>query len=351
MEEIPNLHQANLSSTDLRGANLIRANLYRAKLIKTNLNKTNLKGANLRGANLSEANLAGAILRKCKLSGADLRHADLRHAIFTGADLSGANLKNANLSNTDFSEANLSNANLSNANLSNANLTNANIMFVKMNNTTLQNAKLSGAYIYGISVWDVNLEGATQTGLIISPDEKKTTLTIDNLEVAQFVYLLLNNSKIRDIINTMTGKSVLLLGRFGNGRKAILDGMADWLRKEDMLPIIMDFEQPDNKDFTETVRTLAGLCKYVIADLTSPQSVPHEIAQIIPFLAIPFVPLIQEGKTEYSMLRDFYKHHWLLPIVHYQDHKNLISSMMEKIIEPAEKKHKEIEIRKKQLWA
>ena len=48
-------------------------------------------------------------------------------------------------------------------------------------------------------------------------------VTVDNIEVAQFVYLLLRNGKIRDVINTVARKGVLLLGRFTEGRMAVLD--------------------------------------------------------------------------------------------------------------------------------
>jgi hypothetical protein len=37
-------------------------------------------------------------------------------------------------------------------------------------------------------------------------------ITVDNIEVAQFVYLLLHNEKIRDVIDTIGKKGVLLLG-------------------------------------------------------------------------------------------------------------------------------------------
>ena len=36
-------------------------------------------------------------------------------------------------------------------------------------------------------------------------------ITVDNIEVAQFVYLLLHNEKIRDVIDTIGKKGVLLL--------------------------------------------------------------------------------------------------------------------------------------------
>ena len=34
--------------------------------------------------------------------------------------------------------------------------------------------------------------------------------TVDNIEVAQFIYLLLHNQKIRDVIDTITSKTVLI---------------------------------------------------------------------------------------------------------------------------------------------
>ena len=45
---------------------------------------------------------------------------------------------------------------------------------------------------------------------------------MDDLEIAQFIYLLLNNQKIRHVIDTITSKIVLILGRFTPERKAVL---------------------------------------------------------------------------------------------------------------------------------
>ena len=43
-------------------------------------------------------------------------------------------------------------------------------------------------------------------------------ITVDNIEVAQFVYLILHNEKIRDMIDTVGYKGVLILGRFTERR-------------------------------------------------------------------------------------------------------------------------------------
>jgi hypothetical protein len=93
---------------------------------------------------------------------------------------------------------------------------------------------------------------------------------VDNLEVDQFIYLLLNNQKIRDVIDTITSKVVLILGRFKPERKVILDVLRDQLRKHNYTPVLFDFEKPTIRDLTETVNTLAHLVRFIIVDLTDP---------------------------------------------------------------------------------
>jgi hypothetical protein len=197
-----NLIQANLSEANLSGANLNEADLGLAILIK----------ADLSGANLSGANLSGAIL-----IGANLSRADLGSAIVIKADLGGTNLSGAILSGAILIGANFSYANLSGANLSGANLHTAVLV-----NSDLSGADLTGCRIYGVSAWRLKLERAKQQNLIIT-DFDEPTVTVDNIEVAQFIYLMLNNQKVRDVIDTITSKAVLILGRFTHNRKAVLD--------------------------------------------------------------------------------------------------------------------------------
>jgi hypothetical protein len=77
--------------------------------------------------------------------------------------------------------------------------------------------------------------------LVITP-EGEPDITVDNIEVAQFVYLLLYNQKIRAAIDAITSKAVLILGRFTQERKAVLDALRNELRKRDYLPILFDFD-------------------------------------------------------------------------------------------------------------
>ena len=188
----------------------------------------------------------------------------------------------------------------------------------------------------------VGLAGTIQDNLVItSPDEP--TITVDNLEVAQFIYLLLNNQKIREIIDTITSKVVLILGRFTQERKPILDALREALRKHNYSPVLFDFEKPASRDLTETVSTLAHMARFVIADITDAKSIPQELMLIVPNLpSVPVQPLILTSQHEYGMFEHFTRYSWVLPVYRYSDEVSLLQSLQEKVIEPAEQKAKEL---------
>jgi len=282
-------------------------------------------------------------------------HPDLIGVDFSKADLRYVNLSEANLYQADFSKANLYEANLSEASLGYARLTYAILSYARLAkadlrrssfvDTNLSHANLTNCSVYGISVWNVQTEGAIQDDLVITRRDEPM-ITVDNLEVAQFIYLLLNNQKIRQVINTVTSKVVLILGRFTPDRKAILDALRDELRNQNYLPVLFDFEKPSSRNFTETMKTLAHLARFVIADLTDPASIPQELQAIIPTLAVPVQPVLLEGKREYAMFVDFLKTYpWVLPVHYYRDQANLLATLKDRVIDPAERKAQELEKR------
>jgi uncharacterized protein YjbI with pentapeptide repeats len=320
------LHEANLSGADLSGADLSEANLSGA-----NLSRANLLGAILSGADLSGANLLGAILSGADLSGKDLSGANLRGAILSGADLSRANLCGTDLSGADLSRANLNEADLSGADLSEAVLI----------ETNLEGATLTGCKIYGISAWDLKLEGARQNDMVITPSGQPI-ITVDNLEVAQFIYLLINNKKIRHVIDTITSKVVLILGRFTEDRKPVLDAIRDELRRRDYLPVLFDFERPANRDIAETVSTLAHMARFIIADITDAKSIPAELQRIVPELpSVPVQPVLTSD-YEYALFEGLKRYPWVLPTYQYENQEALLASIAENVIKPAEDKANEL---------
>lgn len=350
--EEANLSMANMSGSNFSRSNFSRANLYRVNLQYTYLYGTVLKQVNLNEANLDEsilyeadlsfASLDRATLVKTNLSRANLNFAVLAHADLHDANLSGAHLANANLQDAYLSHAYLTGANFTDASLHQAHLDNANLKRAIFVGTNLTRADLSDSFIHGISSWDVQLEGAIQQNLVIT-SRNHTEVTVDNLEVAQFIYLLLHNKKIRDVIDTITSKVVLILGRFTPERKITLNAIKDELRKRNYSPVLFDFEKPASRDLTETVSTLAHMARFVIADITDAKSISQELMSIVPNLpSVPVQPLILTSQHEYGMFEHFTRYPWVLPVYCYTDQTSLLEILQESIIAPAEQKAQEL---------
>jgi uncharacterized protein YjbI with pentapeptide repeats len=334
------LRDAKLNGADLTGSNLSEANLSGADLTEVALISAYLNSAQLLASNLSGANLSGANLSGADLNGADLGKADVRKARLWKAHLFKTNFSCADLREADLRGSDLKQADLSQANLSKAYLGEATLL-----GTVIERANVSGSLVYGISVWDLEGEFEDQRDLVITR-RGDPIITVDNIKIAQFIYLILNNKEIRDVINTLTSKSVLILGRFAiPERKAILDALREKLREYDLLPIVFDFDRPTDKDFTETIKTLAGLSYFVIADVTNPKSSPLELQATVPDYQIPFVPIIQEGEQPFAMMVDLQKkYNWVLDTISYDSLDTLIEILKPHIIDPAIKKRDELRL-------
>jgi hypothetical protein len=300
-----------------------------------------------RDENRIRPDLFGAFLFGAELIGANLSGAGLVEANLGGANLSGANLGGANLGG-----ANLSGANLRGANLGGANLSGADLWAVTLVDTDLTGADLTGCRIYGVSAWNLKLERTKQQNLVITKVDEPT-VTVDNIEVAQFIYLMLNNAKVRDVIDTITStsKAVLILGRFTAERKVVLDALREKLRERDYLPILFDFNVPATRDVTETVSLLARMARFIVADLTDPSSIPKELEAIVPGLAVPVQPLLEGASRPYSMFRDYWKYDWVLPVYRYEGLEPLLATLAENVIAPAEAKVKALEERRRMIEA
>jgi hypothetical protein len=214
--------------------------------------------------------------------------------------------------------------------------------------TDLCDATLTGSYVYGVSAWDIKVNDRTkQQNLIITDpgepgksDPGEPVITVDNIKVAQFIYLLLNNQEIREVIDTIGQKGVLILGRFTEERKKVLDALREELRKYNYLPILFDFVPSPNLTTLETVKTLAGMARFVIADLTDARSVLQELQAIVsglPSVAVRL--LIKKSEHEYGMLDYIRAYRSVVEKTYeYESMKELIASIKENIIAPAEAK-------------
>jgi uncharacterized protein YjbI with pentapeptide repeats len=361
IEILPDLSDTNLREMRLSWANLKYANLSNSDLTETNLTMADLTGASLRNAVLTGGNLSGSIfigadLTNARLDGAYLSNANCKNANFNNANLnnsnlSGANfchaslvnatLKWANLSSSYFTGANLTNSIMAYADLSwtkfkKANISNANLTCTQLIETDFEEATITGCIVYGISAWGLKLKQTNQFDLLITAPHEPN-ITVDDLEIAQFIYLLLHSDKVRNIIDNITSKVVLILGRFSPERKIVLDVIRNELRKHNYIPLIFDFEKPTNRDITETITVIASMARFIIADITDARSIPQELEHVVPnFPSVPVLPLIDVSQNEYDMFEHFKKYPWVLDIYRYGDLDGLVKHFVKKIIAPLE---------------
>jgi uncharacterized protein YjbI with pentapeptide repeats len=348
------LTRANLARANLTGADLSGACLEEAHLARAVLRNANLDHANLNRATLTNCDLSGASLRKAKLTnldnivaeqrnwadpaGANLRWANLQNASLAGAILRGACLQDVNLTNADLCGADLEGVTLSRSDLSGANLAYVNLKQAILVEINVDSAVFSSCGIYGISVWGLRGTPAKQIDLRVSRWDEPD-ITVDSLEVAQFIYMLLHSDKLRTAIATIARKVVLILGRFTPKRKLVLDAVREALREHDYVPVLFDFPKPDNKTYLETVSTLAHLARFVIADFTDGKIVYDEVPHIWKNVLIPIVPLMLKGSEDRIPVTLFdlrIANQCVLDTFYYENEIHLLASLKEKVIDPAE---------------
>jgi uncharacterized protein YjbI with pentapeptide repeats len=225
-------------------------------------------------------------------------------------------------------------ASLTDTKLASSDLTGANLNEARLVRTVLAASTLSRSHVYGVAAWDVNLEGATQLDLVIS---RRPLITVDDLELAQFVHLLLNNAKLRNVIATITSKTVLILGRFTEPRKHILDALRRELRRYNYVPVLFDFAPSEERSLTETIQLLANMARFVIADLTDARSIPQELSHIVPSLpSVAIKPIILSSETEYALFDHWQQFRSVLPVFRYEDEGHLLANLEIEVIGAAE---------------
>ncbi len=338
------LRNAELSDLNLTGANLTGADLQGADLRGAKLHDASFSGAYLYHANLEQADLTGAFLYSANLdlancSGANFNNAELIRAYLNETDLSGAVLRNADLTGAGFYGVNLSGADLTDATLSLAS-------FVE---TDLRGATLIGCKVYGVAAWDVTTDdGTEQSDLVIATASGQPLAWVDDIEVAQLIYMLSRSNKLRRVIDTLGSRGVLIIGRFTPERLKVLHAVRDALRKRhDLLPIMFDFDPQASKTTLDTLMTLAYMSRFVVADMTDARAVVQELTKITDNLrSLPIKLIIAESAQMPSMSDSFLVADSILkPVYRYGSYEQLLADLESEVIGPAEAYAKEFEAR------
>jgi hypothetical protein len=273
-----------------------------------------------------------ADLSNAKLTGTSLVDAERGGASLCEVDATKVNLTNSNLSNADLAGANLTGANLTYARLFDAKLAGATLVETRLMARFLVRADLKGARlercrVHGAAVWKVVTDEHTIKSNLIVTDFADPTVTTDRLEVAELIHSLINLAAMRDVIDSLTGKAVLLLGRFTPERLTGLEAIAQRLRELGDLPIIFNFDKPADRSPSETVGILARLSKFMIVDLTEPKSAPYEVRLTVPDVAVSCLPIIAQGEQAFSMFQDLRDYPWLLEGFAYGSTEHLLERL------------------------
>jgi hypothetical protein len=147
-----------------------------------------------------------------------------------------------------------------------------------------------------------------------------------------------------DLIERLTANTVLILGRFTPERKAVLEAIRLRLAECGYNGVLFHFQKPSTRDTTETISTLAHLSRFIIADITDASSIVQELMAIVPQLpSVPVQPIIMGSQGEFGMFRHFNPFPWVLPVFAYSDENDLLRSLRDGVISPAEAKVKEIQ--------
>jgi len=286
-------------------------------LIRPDLKGFNLDGMDLSGYHLDQSDFTGASMVDCNLN-----EAWLCWCTFFGTQLNNTTILSPNresyLGDRRLLGVNLRWSTFANANLQNVLMHGATLEGVRFHQCDLRGTDLSECEVFGISAWGNKIDSSTKVDNLIITGWDEPLITVRNLELAQFIYMLINYNNIRSAIDTLTTKVVLILGSFSKDDKAVLDSIQSELSELDYIPLMYDFEVPKYRNHTETVSTLAHLSKFIIADLTNPRSIPHELATLVPLLkSVPVIPIIRDNQKPYGMFEDFKHSKNVAPIINY----------------------------------
>lgn len=254
---------------------------------------------NFSNTSFHKATFEGAGFPNADMTNCYIYEADLSYARFPGADFSGSMIRKAYCSGTDFSNAQFIDCVLNNS------------TFI---GTDFSGARIEGCNVYGVSAWEVGISDETvQKELFLHRDNfsrkdlngNSQVAFVDDIALAQFIYFIQQDGGFGKSLKQLNQKSVLLLGKFRDGGLELLRDVADKLRKRNFIPVIFDFNPSENTSIIENVVTMAGLSKFVIANLEG-SSVPAELAKITSNFRNPVIAWIHDDKHDsiYAMFHD-----------------------------------------------
>lgn len=335
------LNEIEFLRTKLRGAILTRTQLERAHLKEADLTGATLDRTNLKHVNAREAIFDEVVANHPNFEVSTLRGARFRRARFAGTRFHRAYLRDADLTDADFSGCWLRFARLDGACCQNTNFSGADMRHASLVKTDLRGANLTEVHVFGISAWSIETDANTRQDLIVGKreEEQEAPLRAHDLHTAQLLGLMLDGDGVRAVLNSVTTKLVLILGSFAPEEKAVLDALRQCLQGHGYVGVEFDFERPTDHDYSNTVMTLAGMSRFVVADFTNAKEVRSEVKNIREeYRHLPVLPIAREDAPVPDTMLNLFTADELGQMKKYRDIDDLIRSVQASIIELAEER-------------
>jgi hypothetical protein len=158
----------------------------------------------------------------------------------------------------------------------------------------------------------------------------------------------LDGEGVSRVLSEVASRSVLILGRFTETRKPMLD----LIRREistpphHYVPILFDFDRPKDRTMVESVLRFAGVSRFVIADLSDPKWVLAELQQVVPaFRSLPVVPIIEATQREEEVIAHFEGYASVHRAVRYKDPTHLRAILGTEVLPAAERLYEDLKPR------
>jgi TIR domain len=154
-------------------------------------------------------------------------------------------------------------------------------------------------------------------------------------------------SDLLDVVASYRESGVLILGRFTAERILVQHAMRDSLRQRGFIPVVFDFELPPDLTFRETLLLFSLAVRFIIVDLTD-AGFAQELSEIIPFVRVPVMPIIEAGQKPFAMFSDFFKlYPWVLQSLVYTDQEELIANIDSLVVQRAEDTYQKLQAKRK----
>jgi hypothetical protein len=169
-------------------------------------------------------------------------------------------------------------------------------------------------------------------------------VVVDNLEVAEFVSQMLEYTRVRNALDAISTKFVLILGRFTKDRKAILATIRDQVRKSDLLPITVECTRQTRAALPGAVELFSRMSQFILVDFTEPDGVPDELTTLVAgHLKTPIQPIHAPEPLGYRMFAEKQAHPSVMDPFVYENRDHLLEAI-ESVFLAVEEKAKELRV-------